>query len=212
MTICHNLDLLLTNQDKHFLAKLQEIHPDSLALRISSPFNTGFIHCDDINAWFILNGLRYSFDAEVIITSEEKNDTLLVVQKPKLIKFRETRKFIRLENPIENQSEAHIKDISMSGLALAIPKSQKKYNIKDIVTLNLELPYEVGESHFYRKTKFKVQVVRIEDHKDHILYGMEYFELKTFEQSMLYQYILSRKNELVFKESPEASIKLIGIV
>jgi len=216
--VAHGLELLVSGvtEKTSFLASILDYKAD-LVMRISDPFHPIFqaekVFKKSIHAWFVLDGLRYSFDAQVLSLEKKDDSTLnLVVIRPDLIKFRETRKFIRIDNSFKTTQGIYVKDVSMAGLAVVIPEKDRVLAIGDVVKLQIGLPYEVGYDYFYRKISFKAKVSRVEASSKGIkVYGLEFFQLSTDVQSLLYQYILARKNEMIFQQNDVVPIKLHNI-
>jgi c-di-GMP-binding flagellar brake protein YcgR len=131
---------------------------------------------------------------------------------------RRNRKHIRI--PIFNQPEletaAHPKapyviDISMTGIGIILP-SDLDYALDETLTLEISVPCLLNEKSEYQNLSINARCVRKAPYaSNHLHYGLEFILNDSFSQDIIYQYIISRKNELFSQTSELLALKILKI-
>lgn len=167
-----------------------------------------------VKSCFIMDELRYTFESELLEIIEIKKSIFQVTIKiPIAMDSRKNRKYPRVaEKKISLSKDVHfsVKDISIGGIGLIVRKSESNCNEGDHLTVELGIPYLSESTSLYHFLALKMKCVRKTDHiKNYELLGLEFEKIDSFDESIIYQYMISRKNEILFQTNELLPIKCV---
>lgn len=149
--------------------------------------------------FFLIKSFRYQFESQLEFINLQ-SPPQLIISLPSRIEYRQNRRHVRIPNAL-NQIELdnhtpQLIDISVSGSAIIVPNIS---NIKTIQQIELNIPFLLEDLSNYQSVIIDVKTVREEAYNDHYrLLGLEFQNISVFNQDIIYQYIIARKNELLF--------------
>jgi len=194
------------NKSKNTLTFLAEDDREILKSKKTFLLNTTVKSC------FILDELRYTFESKLIdILETSKCIFQLMIEVPDIMDYRKNRKYPRVSEKkmtLSKNIKFWVKDISVGGMGLVAQKSESNVSEGANLKIKVGVPYLSETTSLYQFLTLNMKCVRRETYqKNYELIGLEFEKLNTFDESIIYQYMISRKNEILFQTHELLPIK-----